>query len=80
MALPAEYRNRIVAETESWALRFFDAFGSVGLGSKVIQSIVKRGDWNSSPERRIIESRGVSTADNAPDGGEANHDGEDYSD
>lgn len=80
MALPAEYRNRIVAETERWALRFFDAFGSVGLGTKVIQSIVSRGDWNSSPERRIIEARGVSTAENAPDGGDANHDGEDYSD
>lgn len=80
MALPVEYRKRIVDETERWALRFFDAFGSVGLGTKVIEMIVDRGDWNSTPERRIVADRGVSTAENAPDGGAAEHDGKDYSD
>lgn len=80
MALPAEYRKRIVDETERWALRFFEAFGSSGLGSRVIEMIAERGDWNSTPERRIVAERGCSTAENAPDGGEADHDGKDYSD
>ncbi|PIE52501.1 ketose-bisphosphate aldolase [Candidatus Fermentibacteria bacterium] len=80
MALPGEYRERIVAETERWALRFFDAFGSVGLGTKVIESVVARGDWNSTPATRIVAERGCSTASNAPDGGEADNDGGDYSD
>ena len=80
MALPAEYRNRIVDETEKWALRFFEAFGSIGLGSRVIERIVHRNDWNSAPERRIVAERGDFTAMNAPDEGEAGNDGKDYSD
>jgi fructose-bisphosphate aldolase class II len=80
MALPGEYRSRILAETEKWALRFFDAFHSVGLGSEVIKAIVNRGDWNSAPEREIVAGRGFSTAANAPDGGTACDHGKDYSD
>ena len=80
MALPGEYRERILDETERWALRFFDAFGSVGLGTKVIEMIAGRGDWNSTPERRIVAERGSYTEKQAPDGGEAAHDGKDYSD
>ncbi len=78
--LPGEYRERILDETERWALRFFDAFGSVGLGTKVIEMIAGRGDWNSTPERRIVAERGSYTEKQAPDGGEAAHDGKDYSD
>jgi len=80
MELSGEYRTRILAETEKWALRFFDAFGSVGLGSEVIKAIVERGDWNSAPEREIIADRGASNAANAPDGGTACDQGKDYSD
>jgi fructose/tagatose bisphosphate aldolase len=80
MALPGEYRSRILDETEKWALRFFEAFGSIGLGSEVIKSIVERGDWNPSPARQIVARRGDSTAANAPDGGSAADDGKDYSD
>ncbi len=80
MALPGEYRKRILDETEKWALRFFEAFGSVGLGSEVIKTIVDRGDWNSTPEREIVARRGCSTLGNAPDGGTAADDGKDYSD
>ncbi len=80
MALPAEYRERIIQETEKWALRFFEAFGSTGLGSKVISSIADRGDWNSSPDRRIVAERGHATAASAPDCGEVLKDGGDYSD
>ncbi len=80
MALPGEYRERILDETEKWALRFFDAFGSVGLGTKVIEMIAERGDWNSSPERRIVAERRNYTEKEAPDGGETAHDGKDYSD
>ncbi len=80
MALPGEYRQRILDETEKWALRFFEAFGSVGLGSEVIKTIVDRGDWNSTPEREIVARRGYSTLGNAPDGGTAADDGKDYSD
>ena len=80
MALPGEYRQRILDETEKWALRFFEAFGSVGLGSEVIKTIVQREDWNSTPVREIVADRGCSTAANAPDGGTAADDGKDYSD
>lgn len=80
MALSGEYRQRILSDTEEWALRFFEAFGSVGLGSKVIKSIVERDDWNSTPARKIIADRNGSTAANAPDGGSAVYDGKDYSD
>ncbi len=79
MALPREYHKRILDETEKWALRFFEAFGSVGLGSEVIKTIVEREDWNSTPVRGIVADRGDSTAANAPDGGSA-CDGKDYSD
>ena len=80
MALPGEYRKRILDETERWALRFFEAFGSVGLGSEVIKTIVERDDWNSTPERRIVAVRGCSTSANAPDRGSSTDDGKDYSD
>ncbi len=80
MALSGEYRQRILDATEEWAFRFFEAFGSVGLGSKVIKSIVERDDWNSTPVRKIIAERNDSTAANAPDGGSVVYDGKDYSD
>ena len=80
MALSGEYRQRILDETEKWALRFFEAFGSVGLGSEVIKTIAQREDWNSTPEREIVAGRGDSTAANAPDGGSVSSDGKDYSD
>lgn len=80
MALPGEYRKRILDETEKWALRFFEAFGSVGLGSEVIKAIAEREDWNSTPVRGIVADRGDSTAANAPDGGSAADDGKDHSD
>ncbi|MCK5786428.1 MAG: class II fructose-bisphosphate aldolase [Candidatus Sabulitectum sp.] len=80
MALPVEYRKRILDDTEKWALRFFEAFGSVGLGSEVIKTIVQRDDWNPAPERRIVAGRGDSTQANAPDGGSAADNGKDYSD
>lgn len=80
MALPHEYRQRILAETERWALRFFEAFGSVGLGTRVIEAMVDRGDWNPAPERKILEERGFSTLKNAPDRGVSANDGKDYSD
>ncbi len=79
MALPNEYRTRILDETEKWALRFFEAFGSVGLGSEVIKTIVQREDWNPTPVREIVADRGESTAANAPDGGSATDEGKDYS-
>ncbi|MBD3370118.1 class II fructose-bisphosphate aldolase [Candidatus Fermentibacteria bacterium] len=81
MALPDEYRNRIVDETESWALRFFEAFNSTGSGSAVVDMIVERADWNSTPEMRIIASRGRYTADAAPDADDPSHSTEeDHSD
>ncbi len=80
MALSGKYRQRILDETEKWALRFFEAFGSVGLGSEVIKTIAQREDWNSTPVREIVAKRGYSTAANAPDGGTAAADGKDYSD
>ncbi len=80
MALPEKYRNRIVDETERWAVKFFEAFNSGGTATKVVESILARGDWNSAPERRIIADRKDFTRENAPDGGMSSSDGKDYSD
>ena len=80
LSLPAEYRNRILDETEAWALRFFDAFNSVGTGSAVMDRILQRGDWNSSPERRALVQRSAYTSSSAPDSGAGAAEGKDYSD
>jgi hypothetical protein len=81
MALPDQYRSRIVEETERWALRFFESFGSVGSSSKVIERILDRGDWNSMPAQRIVADREDFVAERAPDYGEEDTgSGEDYSD
>jgi fructose/tagatose bisphosphate aldolase len=79
-ALPAEYRNRIVDETEAWALRYFEAFHSVGSGTAVIRRIVDRGDWNGLPPRRIVADRAAHGPASAPDAGGSASDGRDYSD
>jgi len=81
MALPDEYRSRIVDETERWALRFFESFGSTGTSTKVIESILERGDWNSMPEQRIVADRAQCVPERAPDyGSDEESGGEDYSD
>lgn len=80
MGLPGKYRDRIVNETEEWALRFFEAFHSTGTGSKVLSRILERDDWNCAPERRIIADRADYGAGSAPDGGAVGSEGEDYSD
>ncbi len=81
MAEPAEVRDRILDETEDWALRFFEAFGSAGLGHAVIDRVLERGDWNAAPQRRVLADREDYTRDMAPDGGRASEDdGRDFSD
>jgi len=80
MALPAEYRNRIIDETEAWALRFFEAFHSIGTGTAVMNAILDRGDWNSTPENRIIADRGDYSAAAAPDADDAPPVAGDFSD
>lgn len=69
MAVDAQCRRRIIDETCQWALRFFEAFKSLGTGSKLVDAVVDRGDWNSSPHRKIIVDRGRYGAHNPPDGG-----------
>jgi len=80
MGLPEKYRNRIIDETEVWALRFFEAFNSAGTGRKVIDRILDRDDWNAAPGRTITAVRAEYTDAFAPDGGEVMQSGEDYSD
>lgn len=81
MSLPPEIRERIARETEEWALRYFEAFGSIGTGTAVIESIAGRGDWNPFPERRAIASRSGHRREDAPDfGGDHGEGGGDYSD
>ncbi len=80
MGLPEKYRNRIIDETEVWALRFFEAFNSAGTGRKVIDRILDRDDWNAAPSRTITAVRTEYTEAFAPDGGEVMQSGEDYSD
>lgn len=81
MALGDPYRSRILDETERWALRFFEAFGSPGTGSEVIRRITERDDWNSTPVREITADRALYSASSAPDAGiERTNNGEDFSD
>lgn len=80
LSLPPEYTSRIVDETEAWALRFFEAFGSLGTGTAVIARVLARDDANAFPERKILTSRSDYTASSAPDAGVRGSDGKDYSD
>jgi len=80
MAVGGEYRTRIIDETERWALRFFEAFNSVGTATALVDAVVERGDWNSSPCRKIIVDRGVYGAHNPPDAGTAEAVKGDFSD
>ncbi len=81
VSMPREYRERIVRETEEWALRYFEAFGSIGTGSEVIADIVRRGDWNATPTVGIVADRADYGPDAAPDASKgARADGRDYSD
>ena len=67
MSLPDEYRNRILEETRKWALRFFEAFGSLGTGTSVVERVLRRGEHNAFPERRIVADRADYVAERAPD-------------
>jgi len=80
MSLEPLYRNRILDETERWALRFFEAFNSVGSATRVQNRILDRGDWNSSPDQRIITERQLYGEENAPDTGESERSNGDFSD
>jgi len=80
MAVGDEYRTRIINETEKWALRFFDAFNSVGTGSKLVDAVVERDDWNSAPYRRITVERGRYGSHNPPDSGVVESGKGDFSD
>ena len=80
MAVGPEYRDRIVDETEKWALKFFEAFNSVGTGSRLVEMVADRGDWNSSPERKILVERGTYGSHNPPDRGTVETGKGDFSD
>jgi hypothetical protein len=81
MSMHEEYRRRIIDETEQWALRFFEAFGSIGTGTATIEAIIERNDHNSAPARRISADRKAFTAGSAPDARSSGPaDGRDYSD
>lgn len=67
MKLEKKYIDRIVDETESWALKFFKAFNAEGTGSMVIENILKRNDHNSTPEIKIIGKRKNVVREKAPD-------------
>ncbi len=80
MSLGPEYIDRILDQTEEWALRFFDAFNSVGTGTRIQERLLARGDWNPAPERRITADRKDYTAAAAPDRGERAEPDQDFSD
>jgi hypothetical protein len=69
-----------VDETEAWALRFFEAFHSIGTGTALIEAILDRGDWNSTPESRILTDRSDYSAATAPDVGESGGAAGDFAD
>lgn len=80
MAVGNQYRSRIIHETQAWALRFFEAFNSLGTGSRLVDMVVERGDWNSSPHRKILVERGRYGAHNPPDRGAVEAGKGDFSD
>jgi fructose-bisphosphate aldolase class II len=80
LSLDREYVNRILDTTEEWALRFFEAFNSVGSGTRVIDRVLARGEWNPAPCRRIIADRRDYTAASAPDAGGGTDASQDFSD
>ncbi|MBN1234120.1 MAG: class II fructose-bisphosphate aldolase [Candidatus Coatesbacteria bacterium] len=67
MKLEKKYIDRIVDETEEWAMKFFKAFNSEGTASLVIENILKRADHNCAPYRKIIAKREDFSAQKAPD-------------
>lgn len=65
MALPEPIQARIVAETEEWATRYIRAFHAEGLAEVLMETMSRRSDENSAPERPILNSRGEFTREKA---------------
>ncbi|MDR1621213.1 MAG: class II fructose-bisphosphate aldolase [Synergistaceae bacterium] len=63
---PEEVTERIVAETEEWAVRFIKAMKSEGSADKVIEVMNRRLDHNSAPDRKPENSRADYREDRAP--------------
>jgi len=81
MALPEDVQERIIAETEEWAVKYIKAFGSEGTAELVLEVVSSRRDYNSTPERRIFHSRSEFAPEKAPDAGRAKKaEGKDFSD
>jgi GNAT superfamily N-acetyltransferase len=67
LSLDKKYIDRILEETEEWALRFFKAFNSEGTGTMLMEQVIKRGDHNGAPRVKIVGDRDNYTREKAPD-------------
>jgi len=63
---PKDILERIVGETEEWAVRYIKAMKAEGSAEKVLEVISRRGDHNAAPERKPINPRSSYTSDKAP--------------
>lgn len=61
-----EVIERIVGETEAWALRFIKAMKAEGSAEKVMEIMARRGDSNAAPERKPLNPRSDYVAEKAP--------------
>jgi fructose/tagatose bisphosphate aldolase len=66
MGEPDEIQERIVGETEEWAIRFIRAMKSEDSADRVLEVMSRRPDHNASPDRKPLNARGNYTADHAP--------------
>ncbi|RLD18467.1 MAG: class II fructose-bisphosphate aldolase [Caldiserica bacterium] len=67
MNLDKKYIDRIVDETEEWAVKFLKAFNCEDTAEMVIEEVLKNGDYVYFPEVKVIEERGKFTRESAPD-------------
>jgi fructose/tagatose bisphosphate aldolase len=66
MKEPPDIVERIVGETEEWAIRFIKAMKSEGSADKVLEVIGRRADHNGAPERGPMNPRKNYTPATAP--------------
>lgn len=65
MSLPEPVLERIVAETEEWAIRYIKAFRAEGLAEVLLETVSRRADENAAPERAILNPRSAFTREKA---------------
>lgn len=71
---PEAIQNRIVDETEAWAVRLIRAMHAEGSAEKVLEIVARRADHNGAPERSPLHPRSEYGPDRAPNRSKAQGD------